>query len=345
MPSSRKPTIDDVARAAQVSKGAVSFALNGRPGVSTETRARILATAAELGWSPSASARALSTARSSAVGLVMARSPELLGADPFFPPFIAGVESVLAERGQALVLQVVREGEPELDGYRRLAAAERVDGVFLTDLRVDDPRPALLHRLGLAAVMVGRPRDGHPLPAVVLDDRAGITAAVEHLVQLGHRHIAHVAGPERFVHGVDRRLAWSTAVAEAGLPPGPCVVGDFTASGGAAASAELLDHTDRPTAIVYANDLMAMAGLPVIAARGLSVPGDISIIGFDDTELGAHLAPPLTTVSTDVLGWGVAAAEALLALIEGADPVDIELPPASLVIRSSTGPAPSSAHR
>jgi len=338
-PLRRKPTIDDVARAAQVSKGAVSFALNGRPGVSAATRSRIMAAASDLGWSPSSSARALSTARSSAVGLVMARAPELLGADPFFPPFIAGVESVLSERHQALVLQVVREGEAELAGYRRLAAAERVDGVFLTDLRVDDPRPGLLQQLGLAVVMVGRPRGGHALPSIVLDDRAGIAAAVQHLLSLGHRRIAHVAGPQSFVHGADRRQAWSDALAAAGLPLGPCVVSDFTAAGGAAATAELLAGSERPTAIVYANDLMAMAGLPVLASHGLSVPDDISITGFDNAELGAHLAPPLTTVVTDVFAWGVAAAQALLAVIEGVQPADVELPPATLVVRHSSGPA------
>ena len=144
--SARRPTIDDVARAAQVSKGAVSFALNGRPGVAETTRARILAAADELGWTPSASARSLSTQRALAVGLVVAREPELLGADPFFPPFIAGIETVLARRGHALVLQVPPSADAELDGYRRLAADRRVDGVFLSDLRVDDPRPEVARR-------------------------------------------------------------------------------------------------------------------------------------------------------------------------------------------------------
>lgn len=274
----------------------------------------------------------------------MARSPQLLGADPFFAPFIAGVESVLAERGHALVLQVVQEGGAELAGYRRLAASERVDGVFLTDLRVDDPRPGLLSQLNLAAVIIGRPRDAATHPAVVLDDRAAIAAAVQHLVDLGHRCIAHVAGPQSFVHGADRRQAWSDGVAAAGLQPGPCVVSDFTAAGGAAATTDILARAERPTAIVYANDLMAMAGLPVLAAAGLSVPEDISITGFDDTELGAHLSPPLTTVGTDVLAWGAAAAESLLAVIGGAQPADVVLPPASLVVRGSTAPATHPAH-
>src|SRR4051812_48906476 len=140
----RRPTISDVAAKAGVSKGAVSFALNDRPGVAPETRDRILAVARELGWTPSHRARALAASRALAVGLVIARPPETLGADPFFPRFIAGIESALARLGQSLLLQVVPDLDRELAGYRRLASEGRVDGVFLTDLRVDDPRPALL---------------------------------------------------------------------------------------------------------------------------------------------------------------------------------------------------------
>ncbi|MEO7449156.1 MAG: LacI family DNA-binding transcriptional regulator, partial [Humibacillus sp.] len=152
MAASGRPTISDVATAAGVSKGAVSFALNGRDGVSAETRERILEAAKSLGWRPSARARALSTSRAMAVGLVIARPPETLSADPFFSVFIAGVETVLSTRGQSLVLQVVPPTLREADAYRRLADEGRVDGVFLTDLIVDDPRPALLRELGLPAV-------------------------------------------------------------------------------------------------------------------------------------------------------------------------------------------------
>ena len=274
------------------------------------------------------------------MGLVIARSPELLGADPFFAPFIAGVESVLAERGQALVLQMVDTGEAELQSYRRLAASARADGVFLIDLRVEDPRPALLRDLGLPAVLVGRCRQPGDSPVVTLDDRAGITAAVEHLIALGHRRIAHVAGPGHFVHGADRRQAWADALDAAGVPPGSCVVADFTAAGGAAATAELLSLDERPTAIVYANDLMATAGLTVLAQHGLTVPKDISITGFDDTELVSYLAPPLTSIRADVLGWGRQSARTLLALTAGETCQDVDLPPARLVVRESSGPAP-----
>src|SRR5690349_5991554 len=139
----RRVTIADVARAAGVSPGAVSFALNDRPGVADETRERIRAIAAELGFTPSHRGRALSASRALAVGLVIARQPETLSADPFFPAFIAGIEKTLATHGQALLLQVVPDQESERRSYETLAASGRVDGVFLTDLHVDDPRPDL----------------------------------------------------------------------------------------------------------------------------------------------------------------------------------------------------------
>jgi DNA-binding LacI/PurR family transcriptional regulator len=337
----RRPTIADVARRAGVSKGAVSFALNGRPGVAAETRERILAAADALGWRPSRTARSLSVSRAFALGMVIARDPAVLGSDPFFPAFIAGVETLLAERGQALVLQVVGTGHAEKEGYRRLSQDSRVDGVFLSDLRRRDPRLALVEKLGLPAVTLNRPVGRSPFPAVCLDDRPGVTAAVDHLVALGHSRIAHVAGPDDFLHGYGRRKAFTDALATHGLPPGRIEIGDFSAAGGTAATRRLLDVSgaDRPTAIVYANDQMAIAGISLAHERGLSVPGELSVTGYDDTELAAHIHPALTTVRTDVFGWGQVAARTLLALIEGETADDVELDPAQLVVRSSTAPA------
>jgi DNA-binding LacI/PurR family transcriptional regulator len=332
-----RPTIRDVARAAGVSKGTVSFALNGRPGVSEDTRERILAAARDLGWTPSTKARALSVSRSFAVGLVLAREPELLGADPFFPSFIAGVERTLSDRGQALVLQVVPESEEEA-GYRRLAGTGRVDGVFLLDLRVDDPRMALLEELGMPAVSIARPDVPSGFPAVLVDDRPGIAAAVQHLAGLGHRRIAHVAGPAHFLHGSRRRRAFEDALAEAGLPAGPVVEADFSAAGGAAATRRLLDSD--VTAIVYSNDLMAIAGLSVAVECGRAVPAELSVTGFDNTDLAGYVSPALTSVRTDPYLWGRKAAEALLDLIDGGTVDDIPVPAAQLVIRASTAPPP-----
>ncbi|KIR62213.1 LacI family transcriptional regulator [Micromonospora haikouensis] len=336
-----RPTITDVAKAAGVSKGAVSFALNGRPGVAEETRARILAVAASLGWTPSHRARALSASRAFSVGMVIARPPELLGADPFYPSFIAGVERTLSDRGQSLVLQVVPDLSVEEASYRRLATAERVDGVFVLDLRLGDPRIALLAELGLPAVTIGRPDVPSNHPALLVDDRPGVTAAVAHLAGLGHRRIAHVSGPLHFLHGSVRRQAWEQALADAGLTAGPCVESDFSAAGGAQATRALLDTGDPPTAIVYGNDLMAIAGLSVAVQLGIRVPDELSITGFDDTELAGYVTPTLTTVRTDPFGWGRAAADALLDLIDGRPGADIPTPPAPLVVRGSTAPPPT----
>jgi DNA-binding LacI/PurR family transcriptional regulator len=333
----RRPTIDDVARDAGVSKGAVSFALNNRPGVAPATRDRILRVAADLGWTPSHRARALAADRALAVGLVIARPPETLGADPFFPAFIAGIEAALAPLGQSLLLQVVPDRERELEGYRRLAADGRVDGVFLTDLRIDDPRPALLDEVGLPGVLIAPSCDDHEGGACVcVDDRPGIRALVEHLLQLGHTRIAHVAGPVEFVHSASRLEAWAGALQSAGAPVGPLERADFSAQGGARATERLLDLPDPPTAIVYANDLMAIAGSAVAAGRGVDVPGDLSITGFDDAEVTAHVRPPLTTVRTDAFAWGRAAAVRLTSLIAGNDAPEITLPSPRVVIRDST---------
>jgi DNA-binding LacI/PurR family transcriptional regulator len=321
----------------------VSFALNDKPGVAADTRARILAVARDLGWTPSLRGRALSVSRALAVGLVMARAPETLGADPFFGSFISGIETVLSTRGYALMLRIVSDQASEQESYRRMAANGRVDGVFLTDMRVDDPRPRLLADLGLPTVVIGpNPGDG-PWSAVGINDQPGVVAAVEHLVTLGHRNIAHVAGPTELVHSVSRRAAWASALTDAGLTLGPCITSDFSAQGGAIATGTLLDLDEAPTAIVYANDLMAVAGMSTARARGVEIPGQLSITGFDDAPLSAYLQPALTTVRTDVVGWGRAAATRLLALVDHED-VDheagseLDLPAPELVIRASTAP-------
>ena len=278
-----------------------------------------------------------------AVGLVIARPPETLGADPFFGMFVAGIETVLSRRGFALLMQVVPTHVSEEEAYARLAAERRVDGVFVTDLRIDDERPGLLDRLGLPAVLIAPDGRGDGR-CVVVEDRSGIQAAVRHLVDLGHTRIAHVSGPRTYVHGESRRTAFIDAMETAGLGAGLHVESDFSTEGGVAATEELLGlgPRERPTAIVYANDLMAAAGIAVARSRGLDVPEDLSVTGFDDAPVSAVLVPGLTTVRTDVVGWGAAAAEALLDQFDPpASPdvgSDVFLPPPSLVVRGSTAP-------
>ncbi|MGZ8803698.1 MAG: LacI family DNA-binding transcriptional regulator [Microbacterium sp.] len=336
----RRPTISDVARSAGVSKGLVSFALNGRPGVNAATRDRILQVAAEMGWSPDLRARSLSTNRSYALGLVLHRDTEIVAGDPFFPAFIAGVERELSGAGQALVLASVATGELEAQTYRKLAAERRVDGVFLADLRAADERLALVEELGLAAVSLGHPDVISPFPAVSVDDVDGVVATVDHLVDRGHRAIAHVAGSFAMLHARRRRDAFTARCAERGVEA-RIVETDFSAQQGGEATAVLIaDAADRPTAITYSNDLMALAGIAVAQRAGLSVPADLSIAGFDDTDIARYVYPSLTSVATDAVEWGAAAARALLAVIAGVAREDTDLAPARLVVRESTGPAP-----
>ena len=218
----------------------MSFVVNDRPGVAPVTKDRILDAVRELGWRPSQAARSLAKERSYAMGLVLSRPAELLGADPFFPAFIAGVESELSERSASLVLQVVQSVDAEVEVYRRLAADQRVDGVIVADLRVGDPRPSALLEFGMPAVTLGRPGGRRRLPAVVLDDGPGVVAAVEHLVNLGHRRIAFVGGPEQFIHARHRREVWKATLDGFGLPAEHVVEGDFGGTSGATSTAELL---------------------------------------------------------------------------------------------------------
>lgn len=337
----RRTTIEDVARLAGVSNGAVSLAISGQAGVADSTRERIIAAADGLGWRPSIGARAMRSSRAFAVGLVIARDPELLGADPFFPSFIAGVESLLWDRGYSLVLQVVRDDpDVEADAYRRLAREGRVDGVFLTDLRRGDARLPLVEELGLPAIAVGKPIGRTAVPIVAIDDRSGVRDGVAHLLSLGHRRIAFVGGTRGYVHSASRLSAWRQALRVAAVPAGPVVTADFTGAGGAAAMAQLLEAGDPPTAIVFANDIMAIAGISVASQAGVKLPEELSIIGFDDVPLAAYVNPPLTTVRQDVVSWGRAAAEALLSAVEDREFAVTVLPPSQLVLRASTALVP-----
>jgi len=331
-----------VARRAGVSEGAVSFALNDRPGVGAATRARILEVARDLDWRPSGLARALSLSQALSLGLVMLRSPELIGADPFFPQFMAGVEMTLSAKGYSLTLQVAIDQVTEIEGYRRLAGEGRVDGVFLTDLRRDDSRFGLIRELGLPAVAIGPLDPECPFPLVAVDDSSGVRDAVLCLVELGHTNIAYVLGTPGYVHTESRSVAWLGALKHAGLEPGPVEAGDLTGPGGANATRRLLARPDPPTAIVFANDIMAISGMGVAQAAGLRIPGDLSIVGFDDVPLAAHVSPPLTTVRQEVIPWGRAAADVLVAIVERTDVPHPVLEAPKLVVRNSAShPRPS----
>jgi DNA-binding LacI/PurR family transcriptional regulator len=263
------------------------------------------------------------------------RPPDVLSSDPFFASFISGVETVLEPRGQALVLQVTGDPASGTERYRRLAAEHRVDGVFLDEIRVDDPRVQLLQELGMPTVAINSDEHGSPFPSVRQDHRHGIEQVVQHLLDLGHRRIAHVTGAAHFIHSRQREAAWHDTLQRAGVEPGPVVAGDFTFASGIAA-ADILLTGPRVTAVVCANDLMAIGFMARAADLGVSVPWDISVTGYDGNDLGIYLRPALTTVMTSPSLIGQEAAKLLLDVIEGKPVEDVTIPPAELVIRQST---------
>ncbi|WP_329787234.1 LacI family DNA-binding transcriptional regulator [Lentzea sp. DG1S-22] len=326
----KRPTIKDIAAGAGVSKGAVSLALNGRAGVSEATRSRVLEVASSLGYRPSVTARALSSASADAVGLVLVRPPRALGDEAFFFQLIAGMQS---EMSSALLLQVVSSREDEISLYRRWWAEHRVDGVFLVDLLVSDPRVELMSSLGLPAVVVGGAGHHGQLASVWADDYAAMTSVVEHLKTLGHRRIARVTGLPSLLHTVRRDAAFAASCED-----GVVVAGDYTAEAGASATRSLLALESPPTAIVYDNDVMAVAGASAAASLGVAVPSELSVVAWDDSVLCQQLG--LTALSRDTFAFGARAARALVSVIGGASPTDEEDVLPELVVRRSTGRAP-----
>ncbi|GAA4069074.1 LacI family DNA-binding transcriptional regulator [Actinomadura miaoliensis] len=312
----KRPTIADIARAAGVSKGTVSFALNGRPGVSERTRDRILAIARDMGWQPSSVARALSGGRAGVLGLVVDRPARTLGVEPFFMQLISGIEGELAANDVALLLQVTEDQAAQTATYRRWWSERRVDGIFLVDLRVDDERVALVAELGIPAIVVGGPRGLAGLPGVWNDEAAGIREVVEYLVALGHRRIARVAGLPELWHTVVRGEAFERAARALGASVATEVT-DYTGDAGARATRRLLAAAEPPTAIIYDNDVMAIAGLSVAAEMGVPVPSRLSVVAWDDSVLCGLVRPRLTAVSVDIHAYGVRVARLLLDLVAG----------------------------
>ncbi|MFI0467249.1 LacI family DNA-binding transcriptional regulator [Saccharopolyspora sp. 5N102] len=336
----KRPTIIDIAREVGVSKAAVSYALNGRAGVSPQTRERILDVATAMGWRASSAARALSNDRAANVGIVLARSPEVLRTEPFFMQMLAGLEQTLSADGFSLQLALAVDTGTELDTYRRWWAERRVDGVVLTDLRVSDPRPELLRELGTPAVFFGTAGPMPGIPVLRADEDEAIRSAITHLAELGHRRIGHVQGPPDLQHTVRRADALRQAVGEA---PGLSVhhaPGDYTEEGGVRATRRLLSAPNPPTAVIYDNDVMAVATVVHAEELGVRVPADLSVLAWDDSMLCQVVRPAITAFAHSVVVDSATAARMLLELIETGSADDGELSPRTLVPRGSTATAP-----
>lgn len=337
----KRPTITEIARLTGVSPGAVSFALNGRPGVSEETRARILGVAREIGWVPSTAARALRGGGTATIGLVITREPAMLGVEPFFMRFVAGIEQAITDRGYALLLQVTPDLERQIQTYRDWWKAGRVDGIILTDLMVDDARLAVLHEIGLPAVVAGDPEYTGGLPALGSDDAGAARYALGRLADLGHRRIAHLGGPVNLVHSRVRTDAMRQGASTLGVELIEMTT-DYSLEQGVARTRDLLSLAERPTAIVCDNDLLALGAVRTARERGLELPGELSILAWDDSPLCEFSMPTLSALRSDVPAYGERAARGLMTLLAQGrlDPIPA-MPAVRLVERDSLAPAPA----
>jgi DNA-binding LacI/PurR family transcriptional regulator len=215
-----------------------------------------------------------------------------------------------------------------------------VDGVFVYDLQRDDRRIAVLEDLRMPAVVIGSPRGSGTLPAVWQDEREVVETIIGHLAGLGHKRIARVGGLTRYWHTALRAEAFTNMASAAGIEAVQAVA-DYTAEHGAAATRDLLSGTRPPTAILYDNDVMAVAGLGIAQRLGTGVPSEVSIVSWDDSVLCSITHPALTAVGRDIAGIGSTAARMLREMAAGERPAHVREARAQLVARGSTGPVPS----
>jgi LacI family transcriptional regulator, galactose operon repressor len=334
-------TIRDVAREAGVHPGTVSRALNQetRGLVNQETAERVLRAAQRLGYRPNRIARGLKTNRSHTVGVLI---PDIT--NPLFPPILRGIEDRLADDGYTALI-VNTDNDPVRErSHLEAMRARQVDGFISATARLDRE---LLDEIGAGAVplvLVNRSLEDGSVPSVTVNDRQGIKLAVDHVAALGHTRIAHVAGPQNLSTGHRRYLGFLEAMQSAGLPaPDTCVYFTrfFTEEEGAAGCASLLDADPELTAIVAANDLLALGCFDALRERRVPCPESVSIVGFNDMPFIGRLLPPLTSVRIPQREIGTVAADLLLERLGGGGGVarEILLEP-TLIVRGSTAPPP-----
>jgi LacI family transcriptional regulator len=343
-----------VARSSGVSAATVSRALNGRPEVSEATRAHVTETARRLGYLPNQQARTLARRRSDTIGLIWDSSyVETQGRQPFLQDLLVGLKMALAETGYHLMLLSPQIDDHTPDKFIRAVVQHSLDGVALMAINE--------HVAVDALVASGRPCVGLDLPVfgprssyVSSDNRGGAAAAVNHLYELGHRRIAMISGPLWMLPGAERVDGFRKTMAILGLdvPAGYVQEGDFFLPSGRECMRRLLSLDVAPTAVFVAGDEMAVGAMHVAMDAGLDVPGDISIVGYDDVEIAALVRPSLTTVRQDYLGMGRAAVAMLSQFMDheipAGEPSTGQAPfqfpprllPGTLTVRDSSGPVP-----
>jgi LacI family transcriptional regulator len=335
----RPPTLRDVAEAASVHVATASRALNPetRALVSPRTADRVLQAAKALDYRPNPLARSLRTARSHTVGLVV---PDLT--NPLVPEMVRGVADVLDPAGyDAWIVNTDNDPDRERAQIEALQA-KQVDGLIVATARLEHAELEALQTRGLRVVLATRHLGSRTVPSVAADNPRGIALAVDHLAGLGHRRVAHVAGPPDLSTGLERRRGYEQGVQERDLADEPALIGiasAWTEAEGRRVCGELLDSGVGFTAVVAAHDRLALGCYDALAERGLACPGDVSVVGFNDMPFLDKMRPALTTVRISHYEVGAEAAQLLLEAFRDPDrPARAVILPPTLVVRASTAP-------
>ncbi|MCP4537409.1 MAG: LacI family transcriptional regulator [Chloroflexi bacterium] len=340
MPKSR-PTQRQIAEEAGVSRTTVSLVLNDVAGVriSPETRQRILKVARRLNYYPDAAARTLVSGRTRTIGFVLCQSHDCIFADIFLPEVLRSVGEAVQENGfRALIHSVGDVTSPE--AYIGLVREKHIDGIILSGPRYDDQELLRLKAENFPVVLLGQLPDSN-LPFVDVDNVGAAKQAVEHLIELGHKQIGMITNaPLEYTAARDRLVGYRQAMEEAELclDKVPVRYGNFHEESGRVAMEQLLDLPEPPTAVFVASDLVAFGALVLIKERGLQVPLDVAMVGFDDVQLANYVDPPLTTMRLPAYELGYRAATLLMQII-GGEPVEEReiLLQTELVVRQSCG--------
>ena len=331
------PTLEEVARLAEVSTATVSRVVNRSPKVRPDTRKAVEKAIKRLGYIPNRAARTLVTRRTDTIALVVSESESRVFSDPFFRATVQGISTAIADSELQLLL-LLAQGEREHVKVERYLRQGHVDGVILMSLHGEDPLPQALTDAGIPTVLSGRPRPGERLPYVDADNRGGAREATAHLLSSGRTKVATVTGPLDMMVGVDRLDGYADALREAGqrLRKGLVEEGDFSREAGARAMKALLRRHPTLDAVFVANDPMAFGALETLHALGRRVPDDVAVIGFDDVLAAASTTPPLTTVRQPLEEMTRAMADLLFRRIEDAEgESEFVVCPTSLIHRAS----------
>ena len=323
-------TIHDVARAAGVSIGTVSKALNGTGSLSDETRKRVMETVRALRFRPNMLARSLHTGLSGSVGLI---SNDSFGR--FTMPIMEGLEGVLSGSGIGVFMVNATDDADRERAHLDQLLAKQIDGLIVTARRADRRPSVDLRGLGLPVIYVFSQGDSGAL-TLLPDDQGGARLATDHLIQRGRCRIAHVTGPQDFEAVRLRAEGWREGVAAAGLEPGPLMHGSWTEAWGRAAVAQLLNGP-RPDAIVCGNDQIARGCADALREAGVACPTDIALTGFDNwTVMAEACRPALTSVDMNLIQLGAEAGLRMTQMIKGAEASGTLRLPCTLVVRDST---------